>query len=52
MDLEKEIHDILFKIGKDVKIHKIDNNNMIIEIDYQKYTVEIMRVFMNYLKED
>ena len=52
MDLEKEIHDILFKIGKDVKIHKIDNDNMIIEIDYQTYTAQILRLFMNYLKED
>ena len=52
MDLEKEIHDILFNIGKDVKIHRIDNDNMIIEIDYEKYTAQILRVFMNYLKED
>jgi hypothetical protein len=52
MDLEKEIHDILFNIGKDVKIHKIDDSNMIIEIDYDKYTAQILRVFMNYLKED
>lgn len=52
MDLEKEIHAILFNMGKDVKIHKIDSENMILEIDYEKYTVEILRVFMNYLKED
>lgn len=52
MDLEKKIHDILFKMGQDVKIHKIDNENMILEIDYEKYTAEILRVFMNYLKED
>jgi hypothetical protein len=39
-------------MGKDVKIHKIDNENMILEIDYEKYTVEMLRVFMNYLKED
>jgi hypothetical protein len=52
MDLEKEINDVLFKIGKEVKIHKIDNNNTIIEIDYQKYTIELLRIFMKYLSED
>ena len=52
MDLEKEIHDILFAIGKDVKIHRIDQNNMILEIDYDKYTAEILRVFVEYLEED
>jgi hypothetical protein len=52
MDLEKEINNILFKIGQDIKIHKIDNNNTIIEIDYQKYTIEFLRMFMNYLNED
>jgi hypothetical protein len=51
MDLEKEINKILFSIGQDVKIHKIDNNNSVIEIDYEKYTVQILRLFMNYLKE-
>ena len=52
MDLEKEIHNILFNIGKDVRIHKIDDDNMIIEIDYETYTAQILRVFMDYLKED
>jgi hypothetical protein len=52
MDLEKEINAILFKIGQDIKIHKIDSNNTIIEIDYDKYTVELLRMFMSYLSED
>jgi hypothetical protein len=52
MDLEKEIHEILFAMGKDVKIHKINEDNMILEIDYDKYTAQILRVFMNYLSED
>lgn len=52
MDLEKEIHEILFAMGKEVKIHKIDQNNLILEMDYEKYTAQILRVFMNYLKED
>jgi hypothetical protein len=49
LDLEKEINSILFKIGKDIKIHKIDNNNSVIELDYQKYTTEILELFQKYL---
>lgn len=52
MDLEKEIEAVLFKIGKEIKIHKVDNDNTIIEIDYQKYTIELLRMFMNYLAEE
>lgn len=52
MDLEKEINNILFQIGQEIKIHKIDSDNTIIEIDYQKYTVEFLRMFMKYLNED
>ena len=51
MDLEKEINNILFKIGQEVKIHKIDSTNSVIEIDYQKYTAELLRLFLNYLNE-
>jgi hypothetical protein len=52
MDLEKEINSILFKIGQEIKIHKINNDNTIIEIDYEKYTVELLRMFMKYLSEE
>jgi hypothetical protein len=52
MDLEKEINAILFKIGQEVKIHKIDKDNTIIEIDYEKYTIELLRMFMNYLADE
>ena len=51
MDLEKEIKDILFKIGQEVKIHKIDNDNSIIEVDYEKYTAELLRAFKTWLSE-
>lgn len=43
MMLEQKIKDILFEIGKDIHIHKIDQNNMIIEIDYDKYVLQIMQ---------
>lgn len=50
MSLENDIKDILFKIGQEVIIHKIDSDNTILEIDYDKFTVEIMELFKNYLQ--
>lgn len=51
MDLEKEIKEILFRIGQEIKIHKIDNDNSIIEVDYDKYTADLMRMFKIWLSE-
>jgi hypothetical protein len=42
MDLEKEIRNILFEIGKDVKIHKLIDGNLIVDIDYEKYVQQIL----------
>lgn len=52
MDLEKEIKNILFNIGKDIQIHKLIDGNMIIEIDYDKYVSKIKNLIDNYLLED
>lgn len=51
MDLEKEIHEILFKLAKEIKLYRVDSENTVIDLDYQKYTAEILRVFMNYLND-
>jgi hypothetical protein len=51
MDLEEEINKILFKVGQEIKIHTIDGKNSVIEIDYQRYTAELLRLFLNYLNE-
>jgi hypothetical protein len=51
MDLEEQINKVLFEIGQDIKIHKIDNENSVIEIDYTKYTAKILRIILNYLNE-
>jgi hypothetical protein len=51
MDIEVEIKEVLFKMGQEIKIHKIDNDNSILEVDYEKYTAQLLRVFMNYLAE-
>ncbi len=42
--IEDEIAKILFRIGSEIKMHKIDNDNFIIEIDYEKYVKEIMEL--------
>lgn len=49
MDLEKEIKDILFNIGKEIQIHKLVDGNLIIEMDYDKYTIELMELIKKYL---
>jgi hypothetical protein len=42
--IEDQIRDILFKIGLELKIHKLYNNEIIVEIDYEKYVSEIMQL--------
>ena len=49
--LEKQIKDILFEIGKNIKIHTIDKNNTAIEIDYDTHTIQLMELFKKYLEE-
>ncbi len=51
MDLEKEIKDVLFNIGKEIQIHKLIDGNLIIEIDYDKHTITLMELMTKYLSE-
>jgi hypothetical protein len=51
MDLEKEINNILFEMVKEIKLHKVDNENTVIEVDYNEYTIQLLRLFKNYLAE-
>ncbi len=51
MNLENEIKDILFEIGKEIKVHKLIDGNLIIEIDYDKYTIALMELMAKYLAE-
>lgn len=44
MSLEDQIKQILFSAVQDIKIHKIDSINMIIEIDYDKTVDRIMQI--------
>jgi hypothetical protein len=48
INLKEKINNILFKIGQEIKIHKIDSSNTIIEIDYDKYSDEILKLFEQY----
>jgi hypothetical protein len=50
MDLDKEIKDILFNIGKEIKIHTI-GKDMIIEIDYEKYADELKALYIEYCEK-
>ena len=48
MSIKYKIDNILFKIGQEIKIHKINSDNTIIEIDYDKYSDEILKLFEEY----
>jgi hypothetical protein len=47
MDIEEKIREILFNIGKEIKIHTI-GKDMIIEIDYDKYVTELIDCYNSF----
>lgn len=50
-NLQIQIKDILFQMSKEIKVHKIDSNNLIFEIDYEGYAKKIINLFEQYLSE-
>lgn len=44
MTNEDKIREVLFQLGTEMKLHKIDNDNFILEIDYEKYVKLILGV--------
>ena len=44
MNLEEQIKNILFQIGKDIKIHKITDENIILDINYDKYVKQLLEL--------
>jgi len=50
-NLEDGIKSILLDIGQDMKVHKLDTDNYIIDIEYDKYTIRIMELFKEYLEQ-
>lgn len=51
-ELEKSIKDILFQIGKDIKVHKLIDGNLILDIDYDKYAEEILTICNDYIRKE
>jgi hypothetical protein len=49
MNLDDEIRRVLFKIGKEIKLLKIDDENIVIDINYEKYIDELKLVLQEYL---
>jgi uncharacterized protein YjcR len=43
MELRSKIEEILFDIGREIKIHTI-GKDMIIEIDYEKYVNRLLQL--------
>lgn len=42
--LKGKIEEILFEMGKEIKIHKLVDGNLILEIDYEKYVNQILEI--------
>lgn len=40
--IEQGIRTILATLGNEIKIHKLDEENIILEIDYEKYIKQIL----------
>ncbi len=47
MSLEDKIKEVLFNIGKEIKVHKLPGGNLILDIDYDKYVEEILKAINN-----
>lgn len=50
MNIEEELRSVLFNIGKDIKIHKLIDGNLILDIDYEKYIDQLIEIFKKYSK--
>jgi hypothetical protein len=48
MSLEDQIREVLFSIGKEIQILRIDKNNTVISIDYEKYVSELKSILEGY----
>ena len=42
MDLEQQIRELLFEMTQTIKFHKVTNDNVIMEVDYEKYVKLIL----------
>jgi hypothetical protein len=44
MNLEDKIRQVLFKIGQELRVHNLDGDHLIVEIDYEKYVLELKQI--------
>lgn len=49
MNLEDQVREVLFTMGKEIKLHKITNDNFIFEIDYEKYVAQLKSILEGYI---
>jgi hypothetical protein len=49
MSLEDQIKETLFSMTKEIKFHKVDANNVIMEVDYDKYVSELKSILEGYI---
>jgi hypothetical protein len=49
MSLEEQIKQILFDMTTTIKFHKVANDNVIMEIDYDKYVSELKSILEGYI---
>lgn len=47
MTVDEQIKQVLFNMSREFKIHRIDSDNMILEIDYDKYVSQIMQILQS-----
>jgi hypothetical protein len=50
MNIDQRIKAVLFDIAKEIKVHKIDEDNMVIEMEYDRYTLQIKAILEDYVK--
>lgn len=52
VDLDDSLRSVLFKIGKEIRLLKIDDDNIVIDINYEKYLDEIKLIIQEYLDKE
>jgi hypothetical protein len=48
LSIDEQIQAVLFDISKELKVHKIDDDNLIIEMDYEKHTLQLKSILEGY----
>ncbi len=46
--LEDQIRQVLFELGQNITLHKITNENFIVEIDYEVYVEKLKSILGEY----